>query len=123
MTRFLLSAAAIAAVSLPTLCAQSFETVRVTFDQSVEVSGNVVPAGNYTITEIKSNGEGPLLRFQSDHGVNVVVIASREDRALDNPARRTDLVLDTSGPVEQVARIQIAGSVTDYLIPLNHHAN
>jgi len=123
MTRFLFSAAAVAALSLSTLSAQSFETVRVTFDQSVEVAGNVVPAGNYTITEIKLNGEGPLLRFQSDHGVNVVVIASREDRAIDHVAPRTDVVLDTTGPVEQVARIQIAGSLTDYIIPLTHHAN
>src|SRR5437763_1691864 len=105
MARFLFSAVALAALSLSTLCAQTFETVRVTFDQPVEVAGTSVPAGDYTISMVKSNGEVPLLRFQNDHGNAVLVFATRESRPATQTASKTDVVLEKSGLVEQVARI------------------
>jgi hypothetical protein len=121
MKRFLISAAAVVALSISTLCAQSFEAVRVTFDKTVEVAGTSVPAGDYTITMIKSNGDIPLLRFQGDHGVNVVAFASRVYRPGSEAAPRTAVVLDTAGPVEQVTRLSIEGSAADYVFPPFHH--
>ena len=121
MKHFLISAAAVAALSISTLCAQSFEAVRVTFERPVEVAGTTVPAGDYTITMIRSNGEVPLLRFEGAHGVNVVAFASRDYRPGSAEASRTEVVLDSSGPVEQVSRIEIGGSATQYVLPAAHH--
>jgi hypothetical protein len=123
MKNFLMTAAAVAALSISTLCAQSFDSVRVTFDKAVEVAGTSVPAGQYTISVMKSNGDVPLLRFQGEHGVNVVAFASREYRTGNEMAPRTNVVLDTEGATEQVSRIEIEGSTTDYVLPLAHHTN
>ena len=114
MKRSLIFAAALAALS--TLSAQSFVAVRVHFDQPVQAIGTALPAGNYSITMIKSNGDVPLLRFSSDSGVNAVVFASRVQHADGEAASRTDVVLDRSGAVERVLRIEVEGSDTDFVI-------
>jgi len=123
MIRFLFSAVAFAALSLSTLCAQTFESVRVRFDHPVEIAGTSVPAGDYTISMIKSNGDVPLLRFQKDHGNAIVVLATRDFRSQTEIAAKTNVVLETSGSVEQVIRIQIEGSPSDYVLPVTHHTN
>ena len=120
MKRILILAAATAALSLSTLSAQSFEGVRVHFDQNVEVAGNTLPAGDYSITMIKSNGDVPLMRFTSDAGFNAVVFASRQQRPVGESAAHTDVILDKSGPVERIARVEVAGSEFYYALPLHH---
>ena len=120
MKRSLIFAAALAALSLSTLSAQSFVSVRVHFDQPVQAAGTALPAGNYSITMIKSNGDAPLLRFSSDSGVNAVVFASRVQHADGEAASRTDVVLDRSGAVERVSRIEVEGSDTDFVLALGN---
>ena len=120
MKQFLILAAAVTAVSLSTLSAQTFDGVRVHFDQPVQLAGNALPAGVYSITMINSNVNVPMLRFSSDAGVNVVAFASRAQHGAGETASHTDVVLDNSGPVERVARIEVAGSATDYVLPLVH---
>ena len=119
MKRVLILAASVAALSLSTLSAQTFDGVRVHFDQPVQVAGNALPAGNYSITIIKSSGEVPMLRFSSDHGANVVVFAARAQHLAGGSANRTEVVLDNSGPVERVTRIQVEGSSVDFVLPLH----
>lgn len=119
MKRVLILTAAVAALSLSTLSAQTFDAVRVHFDQPVQVAGNALPAGNYSITVIKSSGDVPMLRFSSEHGASVVVFASRAQHLAGQSADRTEVVLDNSGPVERVARIQVEGSSTDLVLALH----
>jgi hypothetical protein len=118
MKRFLMSAAAVMAACCTSLLAQTFESVRVHFDQPVEVVNHSLPAGDYTISLIRVNAEEPIVRFQSDT-VNVIVLASRDNRAIGQEAPRTDVILDRTGAVPQVTRIQIEGSATDLVLPVS----
>ena len=117
MKRFLILAAAVAAVSLSTLSARTFEAVRVHLDQPVQVAGNALPAGDYLITIVKSNSDVPMLKFSSDRGANVIVFASREQHLTGELANRTEVVLEKTGAVERVARIEVEGSSIDYVLP------
>ena len=116
MKQFLILAAAVTAVSLSTLSAQTFEGVRVHFDQTVHVAGSALPAGDYSITMIKSNGDVPMLRFSSDRA-NVLVFASREQHLAGGSADRTEVLLDKKGSVERITRIEVEGSPIDYVLP------
>ena len=117
----ILSLAAFAAFSLTAVNAQTFDSVKVHFDQAVQVASNQLPAGDYTITMLKSNGEVPLLRFASDHGANVLAFATRTERPSGSLASRTEVLLDKTGEVEQVTRIEIEGTAYDYILPVTHH--
>jgi hypothetical protein len=117
MKRFLMSLAAIIAACFTTLLAQSFETVRVHFDQTVDVVNNSLPAGDYTISLISITSEEPLVRFRSDTGQSIIVLASRDNRAAGDEAAKTDVILDKTGSVPQVTRIQIEGSSVDLVLP------
>ena len=117
MKRFLMSLAAIIAACFTTLLAQSFETVRVHFDQTVDVVNNSLPAGDYTISLISITSEEPLVRFRSDTGQSIIVLASRDNRAAGDEAPKTDVILDKTGSVPQVTRIQIEGSSVDLVLP------
>ena len=110
---------AFAAFSLTTLSAQTFDSVRVHFDQTVQVAGNALPAGNYVITMIRSNGDVPLVRFTSDHAVSVVAFASRVERFGGDTAPRTDVVLDKTSGVERVAKLEIEGSNADFIFAVS----
>ena len=117
--RILTLAAIAATLSLATLSAQTFEGLRVHFDQAVKLENTLLPAGDYTITMARSNGDIPLLRFSSNHGVNVIVLATREDRP-SGGAERSEVLLDKSGSVERVTRIEVEGSASDFVIPAHH---
>jgi hypothetical protein len=118
MKRFLMSAAALVAACCTSLLAQTFESVRVHFDHPVEVVNHSLPAGDYTISLIRVNAEEPIVRFQSDAGVHIIVLASRDNRAVGEEAPKTDVILDRTGAVPQVTRIQIEGSATDLVLPV-----
>jgi hypothetical protein len=117
MKRFLMSLTTIIAACFTTLLAQSFETVRVHFDQTVDVVNNSLPAGDYTISLISFTSEEPLVRFRSDSGQSIIVLASRDNRATGDEATKTDVILDNTGSVPQVTRIQIEGSSVDLVLP------
>jgi hypothetical protein len=123
MKRSLIFAAAVAALSLSTLSAQTFEAVRVHFDQQVQVAGNTLPAGDYSITMIKSNADVPLLRFSSAAGANAVVFASRAEHQAHEVANHTEVILEKSGSGERVTCIEIEGSSSDLIVPSGHQGN
>jgi hypothetical protein len=117
MTRLMISLAAAAALSLTTLHAQDFFSLQVHFDHPVEVVNTELPAGDYRIKMIQSNGTEPLVLFQSVDGRDdVIAIATRDLRGGAQRAPDTDVILDRQGPIEHVARIQIAGSLTDLVL-------
>jgi|SRR5580698_2432428 hypothetical protein len=116
MNRLLISLAAVGALSLTTLHAQDFFSLQVHFDHPVEVINTELPAGDYRIKMIQSNGTEPLVLFQSlDGRDDVIAIATRDLRG-GQRAPDTDIVLDRQGAIEHVARIQIAGSLTDLVL-------
>lgn len=118
MKRLLTLAAAVAAFTVATVNAQSFEAIKVHFGQTVQVGGNNLPAGDYTVTMVRSNGDIPLLKFAADQGGSVMVFATRSDRA--EPASRTEVQLDKNGDKEHVSRIEIEGSMMDLVFAVAH---
>jgi hypothetical protein len=116
MKQLLLSVAAMATLSVATLHAQTFSSLRIHFDQPVIVVDNELPAGDYTIRMVETSGLDPLVLFQSDTGKSVIALAQRDLRRGDQAAPKTDVILDDEGSTEHVARIEIEGSAVDLVL-------
>jgi hypothetical protein len=124
MKRLMIFVVSAMALSLTSLHAQNFFSLQVHFDHPVEVVGNELPAGDYRVKMIQSNGAEPLVLFQSADGRDdVIALATRDLRGGADRAQETEVILDRQGSLEHVARIQIAGSLTDLVLTVPSAGN
>ena len=112
MTRKSLLAVAVCLLSVLAVgFAQSLD-LKVTFQHPVSVGSVTLPAGDYTIRELKASSSTPVLVFRSADGTSVSALAS----IVSEPNRETtdQVILRQVGDSYQLERIWLAGQNIGY---------
>ena len=116
--RRVLGVCLVAALSLATVvmpaAAQSQDAIKVTLGYNVNVNGVVLPAGRYTIREVRTDNGSPLLSIRSDSGVSVSTFATMLEEPSQRPATQSSVVLRQTGNVYEIDRIWMEGRTSAY---------
>jgi hypothetical protein len=110
--------------TLATLPAQSIDAIAVHFPKPVLAGGHALPAGNYTISALKPSGEIPVLRFQSEAGETVEVMAAREGLLSDGVALSSEVVVaPENGNGLRIEYVVMEGNPFQFLLSRSQFSN
>jgi hypothetical protein len=101
--------------------AQSGDLIKVTLPYATTVRTVTLPAGECTISEMWSDGNGTLLLIRSSSGPGVEALVSRIAAPQSKPSE-TQVVLRHTGATYQMDKIWLAGRDYGYeLLPASAH--
>jgi hypothetical protein len=110
--------AAAAAATFTTLSAQGLDAIAVHLPEAAMAGGELLPAGNYTVSTLKGGGEVPVLRFQSETGESIAVIVTREYLPSDRAAQHSEVQVTPDGwHGLRIDRIVMEGCAYQFLLP------
>ena len=111
-------AAAAAASTFTTIPAQSLDAIAVHLPEGALAGGELLPAGNYTVSTLKGQGEVPVLRFQSESGESIAVIVTRENLPSERVAQQSEVWVTPDGwHGLRIDRIVMEGCAYQFLLP------
>jgi hypothetical protein len=96
-----------------------YDTVRVDFANSVKVNDTVIPAGQYDISQVHSNGAAARILFVSKHGGTQFEASGSTIAIMTNePPAQTRVILEHIGQNYYLNKLWIAGKDYGYEFPL-----
>lgn len=109
--------------SLGCASAQMEDIIRVNLPHATRVGANVLPAGSYTIQDMKEDGSSAsFLQIRSENGQSVIAPALRISEPANGPDRnqpeRTQVILRRAGNKYELDKIWLSGRDWGYeLLP------
>ena len=103
------------AISTQPASAQMIETVKVTLAHATSVGSVTLPAGDYTIRDIRDDGSSQVLQIRSlDGELSVSAMVMPVSQANHGTAERTQVVFRMTGGKYQLEKVWIAGREYGY---------
>jgi hypothetical protein len=93
------------------------DTVKVRFDQSVEVGSQTLPAGEYTIRQLTSASSPRVLEFTSANGTKLEATVTAIPVLQNSAPTETKVVVDDEGGSARLRRIWVQGRNYGYEFP------
>jgi hypothetical protein len=94
-----------------TASAQMIAEMKVTLPEAASVGGVTLPAGEYTIRDLRDDGNAVVLQISAFNGKSVDAMAQAVDV---HHANQSGIVLKQSGEGYRIQSIQFAGDDTAY---------
>lgn len=89
--------------------AQMMETVTVNLPFAANVGSTTLPAGQYTIRDLKDDGSSSILEFISLKGPSVSTLVNQVETPGDKPADRTEVIVRSDGEKKYIEKIFVQG--------------
>jgi len=83
-----------AAMVMSTASAQIIEIVKFTVGSDVTIAGNTLPAGTYSVQQASGMTPSPVLRFRSESGKSIEVLANVIPTSGNAASPKTEVVLN-----------------------------
>ena len=93
------------------------DEVMVTFDQTVQVGSQSLPAGKYTIRQVTSASNPRVLEFTSNHGTKLDATVAAVPILQNTPPSKTRVILDDEGGSVRLDKIWVQGKSYGYQFP------
>ena len=92
------------------------DQIKVTFDRSVQVGSQTLPAGDYTVNQVTSASNPRVLEFKTDDN-KLVATVTAIPVLLNTPPSETKVVLQDEGGGARLSRILVQGKTYGYGFP------
>jgi len=96
-------------IGLRAAAAQMADIVTVKLPYAASVGKVTLPAGEYTIRDLKDDGSTVVLSIQSAAGPGVSALVTQVSSPNNKPARQTEVVLRLDGDKYQIDKIWLQG--------------
>ena len=96
-------------IGLRAAAAQMADIVTVKLPYAASVGKVTLPAGEYTIRDLKDDGSTAVLSIQSAAGPGVSALVTQVSSPNNKPARQTEVVLRHEGGKYQIDKIWLQG--------------
>ena len=114
-TRILFGTAIVYLTAVLTASAQMPEMINVHLPVAAYFGATLVPAGDYSISQVHTQSAQPILEIESGGDIHFFINVNRLESHKD--AAKTDLVLTQRGGVFHASKLELGGSAEYFELP------